>query len=64
MDPWQRLKLLQVATITYLQLSTINIKTPPPPCNVVFNLKAPLGNEKPNQTIPARFSSLFSDNGV
>ena len=45
-------------------VSTINIKPPPPPCNVVFNLKAPLGDEKPNQTIPARFSSLFSDNGV
>ena len=29
---------------------------PPPPCNVVFNLKAPLGDEKPNQTISARFS--------
>ena len=45
-------------------VSTINIKTPPPLCNVVFNLKAPLRDEKPNQTISARFSSLFSDNGV
>ena len=44
-------------------MSTINIKTPSPPCNVVFNLKAPLGDEKPNQTISARFS-LFSDNGI
>ena len=47
-----------------LLLSTINIKTPPPTYNVVFNVKAPLGDEKPNQTIPARFSSLFSNNGV
>jgi len=47
------------------KLSTINIKTPPLNlCNVVFNLNAPLGDKNPNQTISARFSSLFSNNGV
>ena len=33
-----------------LNMSTINYKTP---CNVVFNLKSPLGDETPNQTILA-----------
>ena len=41
----------------------LTLSPPPPPCNVVFDLKAPLGDEKPNQTISARLS-LFSDNGV
>ena len=46
-------------------VSTINIKTPPhSSCNIVFNLNAPLGDKNPNQTISARLSSLFSDDGV
>ena len=35
-------------------VSTINYKTPPVhPCNVVFNLKSPLGDTKPNDFSPA-----------
>ena len=39
------------------KLSTINYKTPPPahPCNVVFNLKSPLGDTKPNNFSPIFF---------
>ena len=38
-----------------IKLSTINYKTPVHPCNVVFNLKAPLGDTKPNNFSPVFF---------
>ena len=36
-------------------LSTINYKTPAHPCNVVFNLKSPLGDTKPSNFRPIFF---------